>query len=167
MTTSSVVGLLNHNIGPYSVSKMATTAVCEQLAIELEGMGESAAHVSPHSLHPTVAATNFLTRRDADGTQNGDDTMKNFFGKAGATTAAQLIDGLMQGLDEMKNYIIVDHPTDIPTVQQLQERVEAQKTGARPHKPEQLGAIIAAMDPDAFQARMEKLGVGVNAKSRL
>ena len=38
VTTSSVVGLLNHNIGPYSVSKFATTALCEQLSIELEGM---------------------------------------------------------------------------------------------------------------------------------
>ena len=45
VTTSSVVGLLNHNPGAYSVSKMAVTAVCEQFAIELEAMGESAIHM--------------------------------------------------------------------------------------------------------------------------
>ena len=42
VTTSSVVGLLNHNPGAYSVSKMAVTAVCEQYAIELENMGSKA-----------------------------------------------------------------------------------------------------------------------------
>jgi NAD(P)-dependent dehydrogenase (short-subunit alcohol dehydrogenase family) len=69
VTTSSVVGLLNHNIGPYSCSKMAATAVCEQLSHELETMGDAAAHISPRSLHPTVAATNFLSGRNADGEQ--------------------------------------------------------------------------------------------------
>jgi NAD(P)-dependent dehydrogenase (short-subunit alcohol dehydrogenase family) len=169
VTTSSVVGLLNHNIGPYSVSKMACTALCEQLAIELEGMGSQAAHISPHSLHPTVVATNFLTRRGADGTQNADDAAKKMFGDAGATTAPELIDGLMQGLDEGKSYIIVDHPMDIPTVEQIQMRTQDQIAGARPRKPEQLGAIIAAADPDAFASRLERLGMALGAptKSRL
>ena len=73
VTTTSVVGLLNHNIGPYSVSKMAATAVAEQFAIELSGMGAKAAHISPHSLHPTVAATGFLNARDADGAKSAGD----------------------------------------------------------------------------------------------
>merc|ERR1712078_827736 len=72
VTTSSVVGLLNHSPGPYSCSKMAATAVCEQLSIELQDMGAKAAHISPHSLHPTVGATNFLTGRGADGQKTRD-----------------------------------------------------------------------------------------------
>ena len=43
-----------------NTSKLALTAVCEQLSLELQRMGGDAAHVSSHSLHPALAATNFL-----------------------------------------------------------------------------------------------------------
>lgn len=58
VTTSSVVGLLNHMPGPYSASKMAVTAICEQLTIELDDLGARAAHITSRSLHPTIASTN-------------------------------------------------------------------------------------------------------------
>eukprot|EP01045_Picozoa_sp_COSAG04_P035357 COSAG04_NODE_8128_length_1020_cov_1.014115_2_plen_126_part_01 len=87
VTTSSVVGLFNgikpffpgssffpsltqklraHSggTGPYIASKMAATALCEHLSIELQNLGDAAAHVSAHSLHPSVGATNFFTSRD-------------------------------------------------------------------------------------------------------
>merc|ERR1712176_459596 len=67
VTTSSVVGLVNSNIGPYACSKSAVTAVCEQLSHELEKLGSRAAHISPHSLHPTVTETPFFGGRDAEG----------------------------------------------------------------------------------------------------
>ena len=158
VTTSSVVGLLNHNIGPYSVSKFATTALCEQLSIELEGM-ENAAHISPHSLHPTVAATNFLTKRDADGVQHGDSARKEAMASMGTTTAVDIVNGLLDGLGEGKHYIVVEHQTDIPNAQQLGLRVEDIVDGGRPRKAENVGMLLAASDPEAFKARLEKLGV--------
>jgi NAD(P)-dependent dehydrogenase (short-subunit alcohol dehydrogenase family) len=124
VTTSSVVGLLNHNPGPYSISKMAATAICEQFSLELEGMGEAAAHISPHSLHPTVAATNFLTSRDDKGLQGKDDQFMSAMAKIGTTTAEDIIDGLFKGLDENKYYIIVDHETDVPTTDQIKHRMQ-------------------------------------------
>ena len=57
---------------------MAATAVCEQYAIELSEMGDKAKHIVPHSLHPTAAATNFMTRRTADGNKTTGDEFKNF-----------------------------------------------------------------------------------------
>jgi len=153
VTTSSVVGLLNHNTGPYSVSKMAATALCEQLALELEALGAAAAHVSPHSLHPTVAGTNFLTSREADGSKAMDETLKNVMLKQGISTAEDIIDGLFRGLDEGKHYIIVDHKLDVPTPQQIARRMEDQMAGRRPRRPEQLGLLLLLEDPAAFRAR--------------
>jgi NAD(P)-dependent dehydrogenase (short-subunit alcohol dehydrogenase family) len=100
VTTSSVVGLLNHVVGPYSISKMAATAVCEQFSLELQQMGSAAEHVSAHSLHPTVAATNFLTARGDDGTQTSGDTLKNGIAAVGGFTAEDIISGLFSGLEE-------------------------------------------------------------------
>merc|ERR1712060_285260 len=119
VTTSSVVGLLNHNIGPYSVSKFAVTAMCEQFSHELEDMGTKAAHISPHTLHPTVGATNFLTGRKADGQQKFSGLPLADFAKAGMTTAEDVIDGLFKGLEEGKSYIVVDHQLDVPTHKQV------------------------------------------------
>ena len=142
VTTSSVVGLLNHNPGAYSVSKMAVTAVGEQFSIELENMGKKAAHVHPHTLHPTVAATNFLTNRDADGKQQADDGVKKMMsGKAASAT--DIVDGLFRGLDAGHYYIVVDGPTDIPTYAQISNRMKDQMMKVRPRQPEQLGALAS------------------------
>jgi hypothetical protein len=174
VTTTSVVGLLNHNIGPYSVSKMAATAVAEQFAIELSGMGAKAAHISPHSLHPTVAATGFLNARDADGAKSaGDGFMVRTISSSssvcpqlikeylqdlvadGGMGADDIVDGLFTGMDADLYYIIVDDPQDVPTVDQLKMRLEDQITGARPRRPEQLGQLLKLADPASFKARME------------
>ena len=82
-----MVGLFNASSGPYQASKMATTAICEELSIELEGMGEKAAHISAHSLHPTIAVTNIMKARDPDtGRMTLDDTEKNLMESVGALT---------------------------------------------------------------------------------
>ena len=158
VTTSSVVGLLNHNIGPYSASKMAVTAVCEQFSHELEDMGATAGHISPHSLHPTVAATNFLTVRDDQGKQQGNGAVRDAMLSTGGTTADQIIDGLLDGLGRGLHYVIVDHPADVPTTQQIAARAEDQVSGRRPRKPEQLGSLLKLGDPGAFEKRLASLG---------
>eukprot|EP00420_Gonyaulax_spinifera_P017343 CAMPEP_0197894570 /NCGR_PEP_ID=MMETSP1439-20131203/35892_1 /TAXON_ID=66791 /ORGANISM="Gonyaulax spinifera, Strain CCMP409" /LENGTH=362 /DNA_ID=CAMNT_0043514933 /DNA_START=39 /DNA_END=1125 /DNA_ORIENTATION=- len=160
VTTSSVVGLLNHNLGPYSVSKMAATAVAEQLSLELQAMGEPAAHISPHSLHPTVAATNFLGMRDADGSKMMGDDLKEAFLKFGTSSADDIINGLFKGLDEGKYYIVVDHALDIATSKQIAKRMEDQMAGRRPRKPEQLGMLLMMDDMEAFKERKKKLSQG-------
>lgn len=156
VTTSSVVGLLNHNTSPYCVSKFAVTAMCEQLACELLGMGPKAAHISPRTLHPTVVATNFHKARGADATMRGDDGVKDWLGQKKAFTAVDIVDGLFKGLNEGKHYIIVDHPHDIPTAQQLAMRLEDQMTGRRPRPAEQLGSLLVGK---ALKSRLSKLGV--------
>merc|ERR1719433_667592 len=166
VTTSSVVGLLNHNIGPYSVSKMAATAVAEQLAIELEALGERAAHVSPRSLHPTAAATNFMRMRDADGTPQLGEEFKMMLAKGGTSTADDIVDGLFKGLDADKHYIIVDHPLDIPSTEQIAMRLEDQVAGRRPRKPEQLGMMLMLEDAKAFSERRKKMAQGGAATMR-
>lgn len=167
VTTSSVVGLLNHNIGAYSCSKMACTAVCEQLAIELAEMGDKAGHISPHSLHPTVGATNFLARRNAAGQKKGDldNAAIGRLADMGMTSAQDICNGLFRGLDRGDCYIIVDHPLDVPTTEQIKLRMEDQIQKSRPRKPEQL-AMVMAMQPDqraAFKERQKKM----DAKSKL
>ena len=148
---------------------MATTAVCEQLAIELEEMGPSAAHVSPHSLHPTVAATNFLNRRTAEGAigLTGKDAKPlDDFGRMGVTTAAQLIDGLFDGLQNGDAYIIVDHPADVPTTDQIALRMADQVTQRRPRRAEQLaGVMLMAQDHEGFAARVKRLGIELPQKT--
>ena len=69
ITTSSVVGLLNHQPGAYGTSKMAVTAVVEQMSQELQAMGEKAAHIRVASLHPSAAGTGFMNARNQDGSK--------------------------------------------------------------------------------------------------
>jgi short-subunit dehydrogenase len=164
VTTASVVGLLNHVIGPYSVSKMAATAVAEQFAIELSGMGDKASHISPHSLHPTVAATGFLNARDADGTKSAGNGLVDLVANGGMS-AQDIIDGLFSGIDCGLHYIIVDDPQDVSTVEQLKRRYEDQSTGQRPREAEQLGQLLKFGDPAAYKARME--GKAKNLTARL
>jgi|AntRauTorckE5430_2_1112549.scaffolds.fasta_scaffold133950_1 hypothetical protein len=77
---------------------MAATAVSEQLASELEEMGEAAQHVSPHSLHPTIAATNFFNGRDAKGVASQPTSAFRVGMEAmGGTTSDDIIDGLFSG----------------------------------------------------------------------
>jgi len=156
VTTSSVVGLLNHNLGPYSISKMAATALCEQLSLELESMGSKAAHISPHSLHPTVAGTGFLQARDADGSKSWPTELKDYLLKKGISSAASIVDGLFRGLDDGRAYIIVDHELDVPTTKQIARRMEDQMLGRRPTPPEQLGFMfLMAGDAQGFKKRRE------------
>lgn len=159
VTTSSVTGLLNHNPGPYSCSKMALTAMCEQLSIELQDMGPQAAHISPHALFPTVGATNFLTARGADGQRKADgSTFLPDLAGAGMSTAKDIVDGLFQGLDAGKHYVVVDHPSDIPTSHQLPMRMQDQVDGSRPRRPEQLGMMLLMQkNTEALQKRQEQL----------
>ena len=74
---------------------MAATAVCEQYAIELSEMGDKAKHIVPHSLHPTATATNFMTRRTADGNKTTGDEFKNFIKETVARLQLLLMDYLM------------------------------------------------------------------------
>eukprot|EP00658_Telonema_sp_P-2_P079719 TRINITY_DN7781_c0_g1_i2.p1 TRINITY_DN7781_c0_g1~~TRINITY_DN7781_c0_g1_i2.p1 ORF type:complete len:361 (+),score=90.64 TRINITY_DN7781_c0_g1_i2:76-1083(+) len=158
VTTSSVVGLLNHNIGPYSASKMALTAVCEQMAIELNDLGPQASHISPHSLHPTIAATNFMNSRDSDGSM-GSQLPLDLMSKQGVMSASQLVDGFFNGLDRGEHYIIVDHPLDVPTKEQIDMRFKDQIEGRRPRRPEQLfGVLLLMRDKDALKARVDRYG---------
>lgn len=158
VTTSSVVGLLNHNLGPYSCSKMAATAICEQLSIELEGMGAQASHISPHSLHPTVSATNFLTGRGADGEKTQDGAVISKLSQAGMSTVDHIVDGLFRGLEDGKHYIIVDHLLDVPTAQQIAMRMQDQMDGSRPRKPEQLAMMLMMTgDQKALKKREEQI----------
>ena len=144
VTTSSVVGLLNHNPGAYSVSKMAVTAVCEQYAIELENMGSKAIHIAPHTLHPTAAATNFMELRDADGKKRDEKgSIKAMTKEMGAVSADFIIDGLFNGLDMNQAYIIVYHPLDIPTGLQLAARVADQINQTRPRPARPLAMMVA------------------------
>ena len=149
---------------------MAITAVCEQLSLELESMGKAAAHISPHSLHPTVAATNFLSGRNAEGEMKDvDGAVKKMFVASGdglMTTADDIIDGLFKGLDDGKHYVIVDNPSDVPTSQQIQMRMGDMVNGQRPRAPEQLGMLLKMADPTAFKKRMETSGAA-GLKSKL
>ena len=86
---------------------MAATAVCEQYAIELSEMGDKAKHIVPHSLHPTAAATNFMTRRTADGNKTTGDEFKNFIKGNGGSTAIDIVGGLFNGLVGGEYYILL------------------------------------------------------------
>eukprot|EP00932_Pfiesteria_piscicida_P007405 SRR837773.1748.p2 GENE.SRR837773.1748~~SRR837773.1748.p2 ORF type:complete len:337 (+),score=146.26 SRR837773.1748:53-1012(+) len=157
VTTSSVVGLLNHNPGAYSVSKFAVTAMCEQFNIELQGMKDKAAHISSHSLHPTVSGTDFLTARGEDASKGMGDMLKDAALAAGASTATDILDGLFRGLDEGKFYILVDHPYDVPTASQIRMRMEDQAEGGRPRAPEQVAVLLALKSPKKFEARKQSM----------
>jgi len=167
VTTSSVVGLLNHNLGPYSVSKMAVTAMAEQLSLELEGMGQAAAHVSPHVLFPSVAGTSFFQMRGADGVPTAGEGFKSGLVKLGVFTAEAVVDGLVRGLEQGRHYIVLDHELDVPTATQIAKRMEDQMEGRRPRRPEQVGVILAMQDPKAAERRRASLAGVAPARSRL
>jgi NAD(P)-dependent dehydrogenase (short-subunit alcohol dehydrogenase family) len=157
VTTSSVVGLLNHAPGAYSCSKFAVTALCEHVAIELEQMGARAAHVHPHSLHPTVAATNFLGVRNAQGEKRVDVDL-GALQRGGITTAADVVDGLVAGLERDDSYIVVDHPLDVPTNDQLATRLVDVAARTRPRMPQLLfGSLMLQGDQAAVENRKMQL----------
>ena len=111
VTTSSSLGLYNMHPGPYNTSKLAVTAVCEQLSLELQRMGGDAAHVSSHSLHPALAATNFLlakTLEDGEVVTNASTAARDTYLEHGALSADDVIDGLFEGLDAGLSYIRVE-----------------------------------------------------------
>ena len=158
VTTSSVVGLLNHNPGPYSLSKHACTALCEQLVIELDTM-PAASHISAHSLHPTIAATNFLAGRDASGNKSFGDGRRKAAAKSGMESTEFIVDGLFRGLEDGRRYIIVDGTTDIPSVDQMAHRFVDQVSSGKPRTPKQLGAVLRLMDDGSFKKRLAELGI--------
>mmetsp|Transcript_81044 Transcript_81044/g.177958 ORF Transcript_81044/g.177958 Transcript_81044/m.177958 type:complete len:328 (+) Transcript_81044:66-1049(+) len=167
-TTSSVVGLLHHNPSPYSVSKFACTAMCEQLALELEGMGEKAAHISPHILMPTVCGTGFLNCREPDGKKALDDRLKTSLLKAGGFGASEIAEGLFAGLDAGQFYVIVDHPLDIPSIDQVKLRLEDQMKQQRPRMPDNLAMMLNMKDPPSFRRRKDEAArVGGSFRSRI
>merc|ERR1711971_210525 len=83
----------------------------------------------------TCAETGFYGFRDAEGRM---------------AAADGVIDGLFDGLDAGKSYIIIDHPTDIPTTQQIEKRMEDQMKGSRPRMPQDLGMTLKLLDPEAM-----------------
>ena len=94
-----------------NTSKLAVTAVCEQLSLELQRMGDDAAHVSSHSLHPALAATNFLlakTLEDGEVVRNASTAARDAYLEHGALSADDVIDGLFEGLDAGLSYIRVE-----------------------------------------------------------
>lgn len=158
VTTSSCVGLLNHNPGAYSVSKMAVTAMCEQFNLELQSMKGKAAHISSHSLHPTVSAsTDFLTARGEDGSKGMGDQLKQTVQSLGGSTTDDIMDGMFRGLDAGKFYIHVDNPLDIPTASQIRLRMEDQAEGTQPRAPEQVGVFLAMTNPKKFELRKQSM----------
>lgn len=166
VTTSSVAGILTLAPAAYGVSKMATTAVCEQFAIELEEMGSAAAHISPHSLHPTVVATNFLSKRAEDGAKELEGANLNRFlqtmGSRSMSTAPQIVDEFFARLDRGEHYIIIDHPMDAPAIKSAAARMADVISRGRPRRPPQLfGALMMMKDKAGMQHRQnEKAGVG-------
>ena len=139
---------------------MAATALCEHLSIELQNLGDAAAHVSAHSLHPSVGATNFFTSRDESGEQVDDRTMLTNLRKSdGALTPVSLVDGLMKGLDDGKFYITVDGARDVPTAQQIMARAEQQAQGLQPKQAHPFGVFneIAEAAAAAVEAEAPKL----------
>lgn len=166
VTTSSVAGLLNFAPAAYGVSKMAATALCEQFAIELEEMGSAAAHISPHSLHPTVVATNFLSKRSEDGAKELEGAQLTKFlqavGSKGMSTAPQIVDELFARLDRGEHYIIIDNPMDVPTVKSAAARAADVISRGRPQRPAQLyGTMMMMRDQAGMKHRQdEKAGVG-------
>ena len=85
--------------------------------------------------------------------------------QTGSATAEFILDGLFSCLEEDRYYCVVDHPTDIPTVTQLEMRMQDQITGRRPRAPEQLGSVLKVMDLEKYKAREKKvLGATAGAK---
>ena len=146
---------------------MAATALCEHLSIELQNLGDAAAHVSAHSLHPSVGATNFFTSRDESGEQvtSSRDVKKsrtmltNLRKSDGALTPVTLVNGLMKGLDDGKFYITVDGANDVPTAQQIMARAEQQAQGLQPKQARPFGVFneIAEAAAAAVEAEAPKL----------
>lgn len=82
-------------------------------------------------------------------------------------TADDIVDALFNGIDEDKYHIIVGHPSDVPTTQQIKMRMNDVVNGNRPTTPEQLGMILKISNPGGFAARLDKMGATVGAKSKL
>eukprot|EP00932_Pfiesteria_piscicida_P014713 SRR837773.26565.p3 GENE.SRR837773.26565~~SRR837773.26565.p3 ORF type:complete len:151 (-),score=75.78 SRR837773.26565:67-477(-) len=131
--------------------------MCEQFNIELQGMKDKAAHISSHSLHPTVSGTDFLTARGEDASKGMGDMLKQSAINVGASTAADVMDGMFRGLDEGKFYIHVDHAFDVPTASQIRMRMEDQAEGGRPRAPEQLAVFLAMTSPKKFETRKQSM----------
>lgn len=169
--TSSVVGLLNNNVGPYSVSKMACTAVAEQLSLELDGMGSKAAHVTVHLLSPSPTNTGFFNAREADGKKSTGDAFKDKLAKGGASTPEDVVEGLLRGLRDGKFYVVLDHELDIPTSEQVALRMEDQMSGGKPRRPEQIGLFLRSQaEKDqrrALLARRREEASAPETRSRL
>jgi short-subunit dehydrogenase len=154
VTTSSVVGLLNHSAGPYTVSKMAVTAIVEQFYLELQtDHAEAAKHVSVHMLHPTAAGTGFFDRKGADGKKQGnqfgdDATNQKVIDAVAAKSmdAVGIVDGLLKGMRDGKFYCVVDAEQDSPTDASIRMRMEDQMSGQAPRRPPTLGLMGVVME---------------------
>merc|ERR1712032_1058293 len=99
VTTSSTVGLFSPFPTAYGVSKLAATGLAEHFSMELEEAGKQAAHISAHSLHPSIVGTSFHQNRGEDGTMTSGSMMQKAFVNAGTLNAVQVIDALFAGLD--------------------------------------------------------------------
>lgn len=119
--------------------------MCEQLAIELQELGEIAGHISPRTLHPTIATTNLIPP-----------DLRTELVKTGAADPPFIIDQFFKALDSDTHYIIVDHWTDIPTTKQLAERAKDQESGRRPRRPEDLGSMLVFQDPGLYARRIKE-----------
>mmetsp|Transcript_58333 Transcript_58333/g.156076 ORF Transcript_58333/g.156076 Transcript_58333/m.156076 type:complete len:319 (-) Transcript_58333:81-1037(-) len=134
VTTSSVMGLYDGGFGlsPYNASKMACTAICEQMHFELKAAGQKAAHVASHSLHPSMAGTNIF--RDPEVTEA---ITSGRGGLSGGLSAGDVMDATLSGIAKRTFYIVVDDPKDVPAREQVRQRMESQMAGTEPcpHRP--------------------------------
>ena len=167
VTTSSVVGLLNHTAGPYTTSKFAVTAMVEQFYLELtEQHPEAAEHIGVHMLHPTAAGTGFFENKGADGQAQVPEEVKDdndaVISKLAAHSmdAAGIVDGLLQGMADGRFYCVVDAAQDTPTASQIALRMEDQMSGAAPRRPKQLGMMSVVAEE---RARVKAALAGVVA----
>ena len=152
VTTSSVMGLYDGAMGlsAYNASKMACTAICEMAFSELESAGEDAAHISAHSLHPSMAGTNIF----------GSSELGKLVAEGGAATggaglsAADVIDSMLLQIVAGRAYLIVDDANDVPAAEQIRGRMQAQMTGLKPHTAPPM-ASLAGLRAAVEQAAAE------------
>lgn len=140
VTTSSVMGLYHDRFGvnPYNASKMTCTAICEQMHLELMGIGRKAAHIASHSLHPSLAGTNLFGNPEvAEAISSG------LGGLSGGLSASDVIDALFSGIAKNTFYIVVDDAKDKPSRDQVKQRMESQMAGTAPQVPHTLSGIAA------------------------
>ena len=119
-------------LSPYNASKMACTAVCEMVYHELQTAGEPTAHVATHTLHPSMAGTGIFSGQptsldmDPESAAAREMIAKGVDGMAGGLTAADVIDGLFLQIGQGKFYCVVDDAQDVPTADQIRQRMEGQ-----------------------------------------